>query len=95
MPVREAEGAGDGRTHPSGDDIPEDVWRAISARSRDFICLFRSDGTILYTNERITEFLGWPNGDMNGTNVAGPPPRPLEQYAVKLRGDKIVIDRNA
>ena len=33
--------------------------------------------------------------DLNGTNVAGPPPRPLEQYAVKLRGDKIVIDRNA
>lgn len=33
--------------------------------------------------------------DLNGTNIAGPPPKPLEQYAVKLRGDKIVVDRNA
>ena len=33
--------------------------------------------------------------DLNGTNVAGPPPRPLERYEVKVRGDKIVVDRNA
>jgi diguanylate cyclase (GGDEF)-like protein/PAS domain S-box-containing protein len=70
VPVREAEGAGHGRTHPPGDDLPDDVWRAVAARSRDFICIFRSDGTILYTNERVTEFLGWPYGEMNGTNVA-------------------------
>jgi Rieske Fe-S protein len=33
--------------------------------------------------------------DLNGTNVAGPPPKPLERYDVKVRGDKIVVDRNA
>ena len=33
--------------------------------------------------------------DLNGTNVAGPPPKPLERYEVKVRGDKIVVDRNA
>jgi Rieske Fe-S protein len=33
--------------------------------------------------------------DLNGINVAGPPPRPLERYEVKVRGDKIVVDRNA
>ena len=26
--------------------------------------------------------------DLNGKNIAGPPPKPLEQYAVNVRGDK-------
>jgi cytochrome b6-f complex iron-sulfur subunit len=29
--------------------------------------------------------------DLNGINVAGPPPRPLEQYEVNLSGDDIVV----
>jgi Rieske Fe-S protein len=29
--------------------------------------------------------------DLNGINVAGPPPRPLEQYEVNLSGDDIVL----
>jgi Rieske Fe-S protein len=28
-----------------------------------------------------------------GRNIAGPPPRPLEQYTVNLRGDTIVVSR--
>jgi cytochrome b6-f complex iron-sulfur subunit len=31
--------------------------------------------------------------DLNGINVAGPPPRPLEQYAVNLSGDDIVVSK--
>jgi cytochrome b6-f complex iron-sulfur subunit len=31
--------------------------------------------------------------DLNGINVAGPPPRPLEQYAVNISGDEIVVSR--
>ncbi len=31
--------------------------------------------------------------DLNGMNVAGPPPRPLDQYAVNLAGDDIVVSR--
>jgi cytochrome b6-f complex iron-sulfur subunit len=31
--------------------------------------------------------------DLNGLNVAGPPPRPLEQYAVNLSGDDIVVSK--
>jgi cytochrome b6-f complex iron-sulfur subunit len=31
--------------------------------------------------------------DINGKNVAGPPPRPLEQYTVNVRGDDIVVSR--
>ena len=31
--------------------------------------------------------------DINGRNISGPPPRPLEQYAVNLRGDDIVVSK--
>src|ERR1051326_7192021 len=31
--------------------------------------------------------------DLNGINVAGPPPRPLEQFAVNLSGDDIVVSK--
>ena len=31
--------------------------------------------------------------DLFGRNIAGPPPRPLEQYEVTVRGDEIVVAR--
>src|SRR5262245_11005526 len=31
--------------------------------------------------------------DLNGINVAGPPPRPLEQFNVNLSGDDIVVSK--
>lgn len=31
--------------------------------------------------------------DLNGQNIAGPPPSPLETYAVNVRGDQIVVSR--
>jgi Rieske Fe-S protein len=31
---------------------------------------------------------------VTGKNIGGPPPRPLEQYAVAARGDKIVVNRS-
>lgn len=33
--------------------------------------------------------------DLNGDNIAGPPPRSLEQYVVNVRGDEIVISKGA
>jgi Rieske Fe-S protein len=33
--------------------------------------------------------------DLNGKNIAGPPPRPLEPYAVNVRGHQIVVNRAA
>lgn len=29
--------------------------------------------------------------DLNGRNIAGPPPKPLTEYAVNVRGDQIVV----
>ena len=31
--------------------------------------------------------------DLNGKNVAGPPPKPLVMYSVNVRGDEIVVSR--
>jgi Rieske Fe-S protein len=35
---------------------------------------------------------GWY--DLNGRNVAGPPPHPLERYEVKVVGDDIFVTRS-
>jgi len=31
--------------------------------------------------------------DLNGKNVEGPPPKPLEEYAVNFRGDQLVVSK--
>jgi Rieske Fe-S protein len=33
--------------------------------------------------------------DLNGKNIAGPPPRPLEPYVVNVRGNQIVVRKVA
>ena len=33
--------------------------------------------------------------DINGKNIEGPPPRPLEAYTVNVRGDQIVVSKGA
>jgi cytochrome b6-f complex iron-sulfur subunit len=33
--------------------------------------------------------------DLNGKNISGPPPRPLESFAVNARGNQIVVTRSA
>ena len=33
--------------------------------------------------------------DLNGKNIGGPPPKPLEQYSVNARGEQLVISKTA
>ena len=33
--------------------------------------------------------------DLNGINIQGPPPRPLEAFQVNVRGDQIVVSKGA
>src|SRR3990172_5849636 len=33
--------------------------------------------------------------DLNGQNIAGPPPRPLDAYVVNVRGTQIVVSKGA
>jgi cytochrome b6-f complex iron-sulfur subunit len=51
--------------------------------------------TVVYRAELGQILCPCHNGrfDMTGRNVAGPPPRPLEQLAVNKRGDEIVVSR--
>ena len=32
--------------------------------------------------------------DLNGKNISGPPPRPLDSYVVNVRGDQIVVAKS-
>jgi Rieske Fe-S protein len=58
------------------------------------------DCTVVFRSERGDIFCNCHNGvyDMQGRNVSGPPPRPLETYKVTLRGlsgqEEIVVSRS-
>lgn len=51
------------------------------------------DCTVQYRAERSDIWCACHNGtyDTKGTNVSGPPPRPLKPIEVKLRGEKITL----
>jgi cytochrome b6-f complex iron-sulfur subunit len=68
---------------------PEGEYRALSATCTHLSC------TVQYRNDRHQVWCACHNGfyDLNGRNIAGPPPRPLEIYQVHLRGDEVVVSR--
>lgn len=53
--------------------------------------------TVQYRSDYQLIYCACHNGryDLNGSNVAGPPPLPLEQYQVAIRGDDIVVMKKA
>lgn len=64
-------------------------WRAFSARCTHLNCTVQYDA-----GERLIT-CACHNGqfDLNGKNIGGPPPRPLDVYTVNVRGDEIVVSR--
>ncbi len=68
---------------------PEGEFRAFSAICTHLNC------TVQYKEDVQHMWCACHGGhfDLNGVNVAGPPPRPLEQYAVNLSGDDIVVSK--
>lgn len=52
--------------------------------------------TVQYRPDRSDIWCACHDGvyDANGTNVSGPPPRPLTKIDVNVRGDKIVLRRS-
>ncbi|MGA7906113.1 MAG: Rieske (2Fe-2S) protein [Candidatus Sulfotelmatobacter sp.] len=52
--------------------------------------------TVQYRADQREIWCACHNGiyDLNGRNVSGPPPRPLQVYQVHVRGDEIVVSRN-
>lgn len=51
--------------------------------------------TVQYREDMQHIWCACHNGhyDLNGKNISGPPPRPLEQYTVNIRGDEVVVSK--
>ena len=67
----------------------EGGWKAFSAVCTHLNC------TVQYRGETQQIWCACHNGlyDLNGKNVSGPPPRPLEEYQVNLRGEEIIVSK--
>jgi len=64
-------------------------YRAMSATCTHLSC------TVQYRGDLHQVWCACHNGtyDLNGRNVSGPPPRPLDAFDVHVRGDEIVVSR--
>lgn len=69
--------------------VSEAEWRAYEATCTHLNC------TVQYQEATHQIWCACHNGfyDLNGKVVSGPPPRPLEQYNVHVRGEDVVISR--
>jgi cytochrome b6-f complex iron-sulfur subunit len=69
--------------------VGEGEYRAFSATCTHLSC------TVQYRTDLHEIWCACHNGmyDLNGRNVSGPPPRPLESYQVHVRGDDLVVSR--
>jgi Rieske Fe-S protein len=69
--------------------LTETDWRAFSAVCTHLSCIVQFDSA------RRVIWCACHNGmyDLNGKVIAGPPPRPLQEYTVNLRGGEVVISR--
>ncbi len=65
------------------------AYRALSATCTHLGC------TVQYRADLHEIWCPCHNGiyDLNGRNVSGPPPRPLDVFDVHLRGDEVVVSR--
>ena len=65
------------------------TYRALSATCTHLGC------TVQYRSDLREIWCACHNGtyDLNGRNISGPPPRPLDVFDVHLRGEEIVVSR--
>ena len=70
---------------------PAGELRAFSAICTHLNC------TVQYRTDLSHIWCACHNGhyDLNGKNVEGPPPRPLDAYVVNARGNQIVVSKSA
>jgi Rieske Fe-S protein len=54
------------------------------------------DCTVQYRKDKGIIWCACHNGqfDLNGRNIGGPPPRPLEEFRVVIKGEEIFISKN-
>ena len=65
------------------------TYRAMSATCTHLSC------TVQYRDDLRQVWCACHNGmyDLNGRNISGPPPRPLEGFEVQVRGEEIFVRR--
>ena len=68
---------------------PQGDYRAFAATCTHLAC------TVQYRPDVGQIWCACHDGlyDLTGKNIAGPPPRPLEQYRVDLQGNDIVVSK--
>ncbi len=71
-------------------DADGETYHAVSASCTHLGC------TVQYKGDAKEIWCPCHNGvyNMNGANVSGPPPRPLQKFNVHVRGDQIFVSRN-
>lgn len=71
--------------------LPNGEFRAFNAICTHLSCRvqYRSDTKLIWCACHNGSF------DLTGKNVAGPPPRPLEQFQANIRGDEVVVTRGS
>lgn len=70
---------------------PNGELKAFSAACTHLACIvqYRSDINHIWCACHNGHF------DLTGKNIEGPPPKPLEEYVVNVRGDQIVVSKKA
>lgn len=71
-------------------DTPDGKLEAFSAVCTHLQC------TVQYRPDMQRIWCACHGGvyDLNGRNVSGPPPRPLQEYKVTVKGDDIIVSRS-
>ena len=72
-------------------DTPAGELKAFSAVCTHLACI------VQYRPDLNHIWCACHNGhfDLNGKNIEGPPPKPLEEYAVNVRGEQIVVSKRS
>jgi len=70
-------------------NTPSGELKAFSAACTHLACIvqYRSDINHIWCACHNGHF------DLNGKNIEGPPPKPLEEFSVNVRGDQIVVSK--
>lgn len=88
---------GSGKVFPLGTrpailiHTPDGKWRAFSAKCTHLSC------TVRYRDDMNVIWCPCHDGifDLTGKNVSGPPPAPLPEHAVVIRGSEIYVSEEA
>ncbi len=70
---------------------PQGEFRAFSASCTHLACI------VQYREDLSHIWCACHNGhfDLNGRNIIGPPPKPLEAFTVRVSGEQIIVSRGA